>query len=288
MLSNFNRNQEILKGIETEYAKFLFYDFDKVINEEYKSYQYYRLCTIVKGEKQIEVNNSGVFTYSKNEHIILPPNSKVKMTIEQPTQALVLELSDHLLDQISEKISNHFEIENHDIIDKNIFIGENSPILKSCINKIQNSIIYYKDQDIKHLLDFQIQEITFYLLKNKGAYQFLQHSHNHPISKALILMKDNLQPPISIENIAYNVNLSLSAFSRKFKQMTGISPNIYYTNLKLEKAKELISYKTIAETAWDLGFENVSYFIKIFRTKFGETPKQMQLKNTSFFTRQAI
>ena len=44
----------------------------------------------------------------------------------------------------------------------------------------------------------------------------------------------------------------------------------------MEKAEQLLQKKemTVTELAYEVGYENISYFIKAFRTKYGQSPKQ--------------
>ena len=50
-MDKFDRNLELSDGLETEYLRLLYYDFNKYYNDIYKSYEYKRLCTIINGEK---------------------------------------------------------------------------------------------------------------------------------------------------------------------------------------------------------------------------------------------
>ena len=53
-----------------------------------------------------------------------------------------------------------------------------------------------------------------------------------------------------------------------------ITPGEYITNLKLIRAKEMLRTQNVTEVAYDLGYDNISYFITIFKNKYGITPKQ--------------
>ena len=54
----------------------------------------------------------------------------------------------------------------------------------------------------------------------------------------------------------------------------GISPNEYYKSIKLTEAKKLLKNKNVTEIAFDLGYENISHFISLFKDKYGMTPKK--------------
>ena len=73
---------------------------------------------------------------------------------------------------------------------------------------------------------------------------------------------------------AAQIDLSENHFMRFFKQTLGVSFVTYLRNYRLTKAEEML-YTTdasILDIAQDSGFQNVSYFIREFRNKYGETP----------------
>ena len=63
-----------------------------------------------------------------------------------------------------------------------------------------------------------------------------------------------------------------------FKNYTGLAPAQYISQLKIQKAKELLSVtnKTVKEIAFDLGFESVDYFSTQFRKQTNQTPTQFR------------
>lgn len=78
----------------------------------------------------------------------------------------------------------------------------------------------------------------------------------------------------SIDLIADRFNMSRSSFHRKVKAVTGMTPNNYVMNYRLNlSARYLAEGMRINEVALQLGFSTSSYFAKCFRQKFGVLPK---------------
>lgn len=100
------------------------------------------------------------------------------------------------------------------------------------------------------------------------------------INEARILMKENIRGELSSEKIAEQLGVGYSWFRRKFKEYTGISPNKYQLQLKLLRAKELLSEtdKNISEIAYELNFENTGQFSTFFKKNEGITPSEFKRK----------
>ncbi len=94
------------------------------------------------------------------------------------------------------------------------------------------------------------------------------------INKARIIFRTNIDKDIAMEKIAEELNVSYAWFRKAFKTYTGIAPNQYLLQLKIEKAKMLLldHSKTIKEIAFVLNFESAFYFSKLFKEKIGVSP----------------
>ncbi|MES2458711.1 MAG: AraC family transcriptional regulator [Bacteroidota bacterium] len=92
--------------------------------------------------------------------------------------------------------------------------------------------------------------------------------------KARLLFRANINNPYSPEQAAQELNVGYSWFRKRFKSYTGLSPGQYYLQLKIEKAKELLtnSDMQIKEISIELNFDTSFYFSKIFKEKTGYSP----------------
>jgi len=64
-------------------------------------------------------------------------------------------------------------------------------------------------------------------------------------------------------------------FRRLFREYTGMSPVEYRNNVRLKRAHAKLQSGeyTVSEAAESTGFPNTSFFIKLYKQKFGHTPK---------------
>ncbi|MFA8298674.1 MAG: helix-turn-helix domain-containing protein [Hyphomicrobiales bacterium] len=274
MLRTFNRALEVADGLQSDFVRLLYYEFNDKFQDNYKSYESVRLCTILDGVKHVSINDGEQFSYDKNQLLLLPPHSTVYMDIERHTKALVLELNDKLITEIKHKT---FVDEASEIDENKFFVGANSAEINNCLTRINTTAIS-PNRDKQYLLDTLARELTIYITRSSGARQILNNEANTISAKAIAMMREHLTPPVSIQYIAFTLNISVAFLSNKFKKEIGITPSTFYNNLKLQKAKNLLLNKNVNETSWELGFENVSHFIRLFTKVYGITPLQWKVQ----------
>ncbi len=99
------------------------------------------------------------------------------------------------------------------------------------------------------------------------------------ISQAIFLLQHRLNDQINIEELAEKFPISYSKFRKAFKRLTGKSPNQYHLDLRLVKAEELLrnTNMSIKEIGYHTGFDSPYYFSRLFKEKFGVSPKIFRL-----------
>jgi len=99
--------------------------------------------------------------------------------------------------------------------------------------------------------------------------------HQPAIVAAIDLMTNHLADPLTLEQLAMLCNISQRQLQRLFQEKIEQSTMSFYRDLRLEKARELLNQSTssILEIAIATGFTNASHFSKLFKEKFGTTPK---------------
>ena len=106
------------------------------------------------------------------------------------------------------------------------------------------------------------------------------------ISKAFEYMNLNFQKSISLNEVSKLVNMTDVSFSRFFKIRTGITFIDSLLELRLGHASRLLidTTQSVAEVAYNCGFNNISNFNRLFKKKKGCTPKEFR-ENYSYGNR---
>lgn len=93
---------------------------------------------------------------------------------------------------------------------------------------------------------------------------------------------ENYDKAPNVNVIAGNVNLSTPAFCRYFKKQTNMTFTDFVNNYRINQAKLLLLQNSgITEVCFQVGFESLSYFNKLFKKYIGETPSAFKKKHLS-------
>lgn len=100
-------------------------------------------------------------------------------------------------------------------------------------------------------------------------------------SKIKNYIREHIMEQISVQQLAEYVNFSQAHLMKTFKCQTGISVLQCITCERMDAAKELLkrSDLSVSEVSMTVGYDNYSYFIKMFKRETGLTPMQYRKKN---------
>ena len=96
------------------------------------------------------------------------------------------------------------------------------------------------------------------------------------ITRARGYIRDHFGDELSLGVVAKVVNMSANYFSENFKQATGMRFVEYVARSRVEKARNLLQNPKfrISEIAFDVGFQSLSQFNRIFRKVTGQSPRE--------------
>ena len=167
-----------------------------------------------------------------------------------------------------------------DIIKNEFDIAINVCVCTNKINDENINKIYKRSLNILNIYDLNIGNYIIYedIIKNE-----LDDSH-----KLIVLIKDyiyqNTDKDISLKRISNLVHYNESYLSRFFKKNTGKNFKDFVTEIKVEKAKNLLasSDMQVKEISKNLGFESTSHFQYFFKKNIGCTPLEYRHNNIGF------
>jgi signal transduction histidine kinase/DNA-binding response OmpR family regulator len=95
------------------------------------------------------------------------------------------------------------------------------------------------------------------------------------LNRAMELINRHItDPEFSTEHFASDIGMSRSQLHRKLKALTDHSASEFIRIIRLQRAATLLirNETTVSEIAFEVGFNNLSYFTRSFRKQFGKTP----------------
>jgi AraC-like DNA-binding protein len=97
------------------------------------------------------------------------------------------------------------------------------------------------------------------------------------IQESMNTLKYNLDDPPSVGVLAEQAGVSPSKFKQLFPKVCGMTPYAYVRKLRMEKAFDLLQSgeMNVTEVAYEVGYESISHFSKVFFNYFGLKPSKV-------------
>ena len=107
--------------------------------------------------------------------------------------------------------------------------------------------------------------------------------NNPRLIKAIDFMRQNLDAPLTCQELADASNMSARQMERLFKQYLQHSPGQYYLHLRLEKTQQLLrqSSLSVLQVATACGFSSTSYLARCYQKKYDCSPRQERARNSN-------
>ncbi len=123
--------------------------------------------------------------------------------------------------------------------------------------------------------------------------RFAPHGHRAPndkrtesrknIARAIEILHAHFTEPFSADTLAEFAGMSRHHFFRAFKAHTGRTPYEFLTEIRVQKAMEMLSHNalTITEICYKTGFSGHSHFTSVFHKKTGMVPRDYRVRHQS-------
>ncbi|WP_296981053.1 GlxA family transcriptional regulator [Thalassolituus sp. UBA1505] len=120
---------------------------------------------------------------------------------------------------------------------------------------------------IDHVRPKQSPYVMWTMPKNHGDEQ---------IRRVQQWLEQNFSGPVTIDDVAAKFGFGVRNFKRRFKEATDQTPISYLQNIRLERAKYLLesTRRPISSITFDVGYEDVNSFRRLFRKRVGVSPME--------------
>ena len=154
------------------------------------------------------------------------------------------------------------------VLDYSIYLENDKEQLETIMDKYNKSTLIDEYYSL-------INELI-YIICTSSMGQVRDKNYRKEIVEIMDYVEGHIGEKITLSAIASHINMNESYISRLFKHETGLNIINYINIRKMEKAKELLSEKDmiVKDVAYALGFEEQSYFNRMFNKYFGVNPKE--------------
>ena len=239
------------------------------------------LTMVLEGVLQITTYEGEVIRVSDKEMVLIPKGIYMISDIiplGSKFKAIVFFFEEKLISEFLNELSPFKDEVN--VSGLNLF--KRSQSIDIYIDALMK--LYRGQKSNKPFTNVKLFELLHLLALTKEGPSFinaLRALENRTRKNVAQFMNSNFDKPLSIEDYAYLTGRSISTFSRDFKRQFGCAPKQWLIDRRLEKAIEIFKAgnSSVTQTAFEVGYENLSHFIKVFRKRYGLSPKQYILQN---------
>ncbi len=282
-------NKKILKQINKLYSKNGLHE--TFLNEIkiFKTTSYtprqpllYDLCLILvlQGKKVGHLANNTLEYDVKNYLVVpsaLPFECETIASEEEPFICMLISINKKVMYELIEVISKEdLTVSNSTTL--GVFSDNVTMQIEDVVLKL---LTVLESKEESTILGAQVLRELYYRIAIGKNSQFLYKMFSRTKKEARILrtlntIHRNYSKHLDIPTLARDEDMSISSFHTYFKQVTSHTPLQYIKKIRLNKAKELIAKENyqVNDTAFEVGYENISQFSRDFKIYFGYPPKE--------------
>lgn len=151
-----------------------------------------------------------------------------------------------------------------------VLIAQFRSALYAASNAFNTASLVYAANSLKQILAYAAKLIDDLSTTHSGV----------DLDSIQTLMLQNLDKPLTLDDLAEQANLSKYHFSKRYKQQTGYSPIQHFLKMKIDYACYLLdtSDSTVQEIAYKVGYEDGLYFSRLFKKLMGLPPRSYRLE----------
>lgn len=230
----------------------------------------------IKHPFKINAGDSGFFSFPKRIEAFEKANSKQNLRIY-----LMLD-GEHLF-KLFQGDENRFYpiLKSLEKKTPNRTMHTITPAVKAVLHQLLHCPYHGATRQI--FLESKVMELMAHKLEQlcpgNGYYDYpMQSSDIERMHHAAHLLVQDLNNPPDIMTLGHSVGLNRDKLHRCFRKVFGLSPFEFLRNHRLQTAMLLLQdgEVNVTQAALMVGYSNISHFAKVFKLKFGITPRELR------------
>ncbi len=277
------KSAELVKNNVSEENPILIHQAHHKKDLPYHYHNIVQILFLVKGEAVLYLNEKKyiikdydfIYINKYDRHKLIPDLSK--------SIVYVLEFEPNFIGN-SKKYNEIFNFFSS-LTDESKIISVNTPNLSQVILNLKDMLFesQYKHEDYKLFLEIRLMDILlsikrYFTIKEPLYNKKEEDEYNKNIIKNVLdYVENHYYEKLTLDIISQKAHLSKRQFTRIFKKITGITFVEYLNDIRIKKALQMLrsnNENEIIYVCFETGFNDLSYFYRIFKKYTGLTPKE--------------
>lgn len=237
-------------------------------------------CVIAQGSKEVLLGEQ-VFRYNPGNYLIstvvLPIISQVvEASDDEPYLGFQLYLDPAIVASVMMESGIETKKTGASVTAMNV-----SPIEDDLLDAVLKLVkLLDTPIEMKFLAPLIIREIIYRLLCGEQgkrlSHLLVSEGDTRRITRAVNHLRENMDKPLIIENLARELGMSVSGFHFHFKSVTAMSPVQFQKQMRLQEARRLMLAEDldVASASFRIGYDDPSYFSREYKKFFGTPPQR--------------
>ncbi len=251
------------------------------------------LASMIRGKKVMHLADSPAFDFLPGESVIVPSQELMRIDfpdahLQNPTQCLALAIDADKVKQVTDLLNERAPLVDNEqgwqFGQTNYFLTNDEPI-----NQLISRLIYIFTENNKAkdvFANLVLQELVVRLMQTQARTLLLTQGTSsasvNRLAHVAQYINRHLSRSLHIRELANEACMSEPNFYRTFKQTFGLTPVDYINQQRISLASKLLrtTNRCLADISLECGFNNLTYFMKLFRREKGLSPAQFRRQVT--------
>lgn len=245
------------------------------------------MISMIRGKKVMHLPNTPAFDFLPGESLIVPRDEPMRIDFpeaqtQNPTHCLALAIDPEKIRRVTDLLDEKMPLVDTQRGWKfghtNFFLTHDEPIHQLIVRLI---FIFTENNPSKEVFANGIlQELIVRLMQTQARSLLLSPetlcANTNRLAHVAQYIHQHLDKPLPIKELASEACMSEPNFYRTFKQTFGLTPVDYINEQRLALATHLLrtTHRSLLDISLACGFNNMTYFMKLFHREVGLTPAQ--------------
>jgi AraC family transcriptional regulator len=253
------------------------------------------LASMIRGKKVMHLSNAPSFDFFPGESVIVPAHQTMRIdfpeaTDQNPTQCLALAISPAKIRALVETLNERAPLVDNQEgwqFTNDTFYFTNEQAIHQLIGRL--IYIFTENNAAKdYFANLVLQELIVRLMQTKARMvlttNLQQLANTNRLAYAIKYVQENIHRNLTIRELADKACMSEPNFFRCFKQQYGITPVEYINQQRIQLSMRLLNNTaySISDICFACGYNNLNYFLKVFKKATGDTPASYRKKIVKF------